>query len=80
MENKRQYLANVCNFLNNTKGELEDFELRFLLEFVCGNRIYLDMEKQEKYLNDLSDFVASDNEDRFVDYLFELGGIYGICE
>lgn len=65
----KQYIYNIYNFLNNTKGEIYDYELKFICE-----SLEIDYEKttieQFKKLNELIE--TGDREEEFYDYLISM--------
>lgn len=69
---KKVYCINVCNYLNNLKGDIEDYEIKNLLWCVFGME---DLENIEipymDYLN-LSSDIRNDMGDMFYKDLCEL--------
>lgn len=64
-----EYIYNVYNFLNNTQGMIEDYQLKYLCEL-----LEIDYEKvtseDYKILNDLLE--SGDKEEQFYNYLINL--------
>lgn len=64
-----EYIYNVYNFLNNTQGMIEDYQLKYLCEL-----LEIDYEEitSEDYKN-LNDLLESgDKEEQFYNYLINL--------
>lgn len=73
--NKYKYCEIVCNFLNNTKGCIEDYEIRFMLLNIFNLDIsekeykkYITFDLQHKLNND----VELDNGNCFYEDLHTL--------
>lgn len=65
---KENYLKTICNFLNNVKGSIDFYEVKFLLEYVNEERIDLtedNIYKINKLIDLLSDYVKIDNQEEF---------------
>ena len=68
----KKYLETVCNFLNNTKGQIEEYEVKFLLKWLCeSNDISYDDSIPEGSVEELSGMVEDDAEDEFVATIFK---------
>ena len=66
-QHQKYYLETVCNFLNNTKGQIEDYEVEFLLKWLCeSNDIWYNDSIPEGSVEELSGMVEDDAEDEFV--------------
>lgn len=67
METKT-YLKNICNFLNNTKGFITDYEVKFLLKCIDDREYNITGE----VIEELSDYVENDNQNAFAEKLFKV--------
>jgi hypothetical protein len=73
MDNQRDYLKVVCNFLNNLKGYITDEELKELFNIVD---LEYDKNDFDYYVEKCSEFVRDDEQDEFADFIFENGKRY----
>lgn len=64
---ERTYIKTCINFLNNTKGYGDNYELEFLAE-MCG----FNKDLTRKNINKLNDYIACDKSDEFIEYLENL--------
>lgn len=64
----KTYLENVCNFLNNTKGFITDYEVKFLLKCIDDREYNITSE----VIKELSDYVENDNQNAFVEKLLKI--------
>ena len=64
----REYLRNVCNFLNNTKGYIDYGEIDFLLMMIDDRRHNITEIMKEN----LSNLIECDCEDEFIEELLKI--------
>ena len=66
--NKVEFLKQMCNFLNNTRGDITKEELSYLVHYY---NTQLDYEYLDRFVTDIdvanvSCFLENDDEDRFL--------------
>lgn len=68
---KKRYIYNVYNFLNNTRGEIADYEIIELLKTINFEKedSYKVTQEDITYLSNL--LMSGDNEEEFYNYLIE---------
>lgn len=64
----KTYLKNICNFLNNTKGFITDYEVEFLLKCINDREYNITSE----IIKELSDYVENDNQNAFVEKILKI--------
>lgn len=74
-EYQKTYLKNVCNFLNNTKGYINDYEVRELITLVncevCEESVF-NKNVWKSDIEELSRYVENDMQDEFIEKICEL--------
>ena len=72
---QKTYLKNVCNFLNNTKGYINDYEVRELITLanyeVCEESIF-NKNVWKSDIEELSRYVENDMQEQFTEKIWEL--------
>lgn len=66
----KEQLRTIYYFLNNTTGEIQDFQLKYLFRLVADNLDLKEREIKKEDLGVLNDFIECGNqEDLFINYI-----------
>ncbi|MBQ3475836.1 MAG: hypothetical protein IJH20_06685 [Bacilli bacterium] len=66
----KEQLRTIYWFLNNTTGEIQDFQLTYLFRLVADNLDLKEREIKKEDLDVLNDFIERGNhDDLFINYI-----------
>ena len=74
IKNYKEYSYCICNWLNNLKGYIEDYEIYNLMWCMFGledDSFDKDLITQDD-IDTLSSYVSCDNEDKFFEKILEI--------